>query len=374
VVSIIPPYMNSTENCRILMVDDDELVIKSFERAFSEYGPQMILDKTTDSLRALKMIEDNIYDIVITDLVMPDVDGIQVLRKVKELNPDTEVILITAYSSYDSALDAMHFGAFDYIPKPFNPQDLKMRIIQAIKKRRAIVEKNQKIQEIERLCFTIAHDFKASILSIKSFSQIILQDYGGKLGSDGKFLIDRIGANVSIMESMVGALLEYAKIGKMRIEWENIDTKEFFIEILTNFKPSLQKENIRLELQDDLPLVNFYREGLRRVILNLIENAIKYARKDADSYIKIGVTNPKNPLNGKYRFFIEDNGKGIAPENLHLIFEIFQRVDKTEKKGGYGLGLAIVKKILESAHCDIQVESIYGEKTVFYFTLPVAKK
>jgi len=373
VVTTIHPGRNNTENYRILMVDDDELVINSFERTFSDYSPQIILDKTTDAVKALKMVEENVYDIVITDLVMPDVDGIQVLRKVKELNPDTEVILITAYSSYDSALDAMHFGAFDYIPKPFNPSELKMRIMRAVKKRKAVVEKNQKIQEIERLCFTIAHDFKASIISIKSFAQIILQDYGNKLGPDGKFLIERINANVLIMESMVEALLEYAKIGKLQIEWENIDTKEFLKEILANFEPSLKKENIKMELQDDLPQVNFYREGLRRVFSNLIDNSIKYARKDVDSYIKIGVTNPQKPFDGKYQFFIEDNGVGIAPESLHLIFEIFQRVNKMEKKGGYGLGLAIVKKILESAHCDIHVESIQNEKTIFYFTLPSAK-
>ena len=103
---------------RILIVDDDELVIESFEHVFQEFGSGFSVEKTTDSREAIKLIESNYYDLIITDLVMPDVDGIQVLQRAKEIQPDTEVILITAYSSYNSAVDAMYFGASDYISKP----------------------------------------------------------------------------------------------------------------------------------------------------------------------------------------------------------------------------------------------------------------
>jgi signal transduction histidine kinase len=356
---------------RILLVDDDKLVIDSFESVFQEFKKEFSIEKTTDPGRALKLLEEHNYDIIITDLVMPEVDGIQVLQRAKETQPDSEVILITAYSSYNSAVDAMYFGASDYIAKPISTQDLKLRLKRAIDKRMAIVEKNEKILEMERLYYTIAHDFKATILSIKSFSEILTKDYFDKVEDpEGKFLLNRINANVSAMESITEGLLEYSKIGKYEEEWINIDTEAIVREIAENYSITLNAKNIELQIGSPLPRVNIYYSGLRSIFSNLIDNAIKYARNDVDSYIKIGVeekTESKHHL-----FYVEDNGIGIKPNNLDRIFEIFQREDTGGSGQGYGIGLALVKKTLENAGCSIDAESVENKKTVFRFTLPKA--
>jgi len=357
---------------KILLVDDDKLVIDSFERAFQEHRNDFIIEKTTDSTQALKLIEKNPYDIIITDLVMPGVDGIQLLKEAKEIQPEAEIILITAYSSYSGAIDAMYFGACDYISKPINFSDLKVRITRALNKRKAIIEKNNKILEMERLFYTIAHDFKATILSIKSFSEILEKEYIAKLNNEEcHFLISRINANVSIMESITEGLLEYSKIGKLEEEWGKIHTEALVREIADNYSPALKEHNITLKVETPLPDVYFYERGMRRIFSNLIDNSIKYAQPDIPSHIKIGISPAEDVSSAKYcHFYIEDNGIGIEPNNLELIFEPFQRENSNAHKQGYGIGLAIVKKILETAHCSIKVKSIKNEKTVFHFTLP----
>jgi len=98
-------YIHNSRPQNILIVDDDELVLKSFEKVFKENSGLLNVEKTTDGNHALKMLTNREYDIIITDLVMPGIDGIQLLKKAKQLQPEAEVILITAYSSYNSAVD-----------------------------------------------------------------------------------------------------------------------------------------------------------------------------------------------------------------------------------------------------------------------------
>lgn len=354
---------------RILIVDDDELVIDSFERVFQEFGRDFSVEKTTDSRKALSLLETSSYDIIITDLVMPEVDGIQVLQRAKETQPDAEVILITAYSSYNSAVDAMYFGAFDYITKPINTTELKTRLARAIKKHSEIAEKNRTILEMERLYYTIAHDFKSTILSIKSFSDLLSRDYFDKVNDqEGRFLLERINANVSAMEGITESLLEYSRIGKYEEEWTDIDTEAVIGELLDNYNLQTKEQGIELQVERPLPKVHFYMSGLRSVFSNLIDNAVKYAREGVKSYIRIGTE--RSPSVKVHLFFVADNGVGIRAENVDRIFEIFQRENTAGREHGYGIGLALVKKTLETANCTISVDSREGEETIFRFTLP----
>ena len=356
---------------RILIIDDDELVIESFERVFQEFGRDFSVEKTTDSRKALRLLETNTYDIIITDLVMPEVDGIQVLQRAKEIQPDAEVILITAYSSYNSAVDAMYFGAFDYISKPINTSELKTRLTRAINKHREIAEKNKRILEMERLYYTIAHDFKSTILSIKSFSDLLSKEYFSKVkDQEGRFLLERINANVSAMEAITEGLLEYSRIGKYEEEWIDIDLESLIREIADNYAVQLKERDIDLQVQPTLPHVHFYMSGLRSIFSNLIDNAVKYARDYVRSSIRIGTA----PLqNEKFNlFYVSDNGVGIKAENIDRIFEIFHREDVEGRGHGYGIGLALVKKTLETANCSITVESRENSETIFRFTLPRA--
>jgi DNA-binding NtrC family response regulator len=123
---------------KILVVDDERIIIDSCLRILGSGEYQ--LEAVQDGLEALRKIEENHYDIVILDIMMPKIDGLEVLRRVKEGHPDIDVIMITGLSQIETAVKSMKLGAFDYLPKPFDPDELKLVIQRALERRRLLQE------------------------------------------------------------------------------------------------------------------------------------------------------------------------------------------------------------------------------------------
>jgi DNA-binding NtrC family response regulator len=125
-------------SARILIVDDEEIVIRSCLRILAD--DEFQVESVQDGREALKKIEENPYDVVILDIMMPNIDGLEVLRRVKETHPNVDVIMITGLSQVDTAVQAMKLGAFDYISKPFEPDELKLVVFRALERRRLLQE------------------------------------------------------------------------------------------------------------------------------------------------------------------------------------------------------------------------------------------
>ncbi|HSD73456.1 MAG TPA: sigma-54 dependent transcriptional regulator [Steroidobacteraceae bacterium] len=125
-------------SARILVVDDEEIVLRSCRRALGD--GQRVVDTVSSGAEALKRIEEGRYDVVLLDIMMPDIDGLQVLQRVKESHPDLEVIMVTGLSQIDTAVRAMKLGAFDYLPKPFDPDELALVVDRAVERRRLLQE------------------------------------------------------------------------------------------------------------------------------------------------------------------------------------------------------------------------------------------
>jgi len=125
-------------SARILIVDDEEIVIRSCLRILA--GDEFQVESVQDGREALKKIEENTYDVVILDIMMPNIDGLEVLRRVKETHPNVDVIMITGLSQVDTAVQAMKLGAFDYISKPFEPDELKLVVFRALERRLLLQE------------------------------------------------------------------------------------------------------------------------------------------------------------------------------------------------------------------------------------------
>ncbi len=126
-------------SARILVVDDEEIVIRSCLRILEGNGYE--IDVAHDGHDALRKIESNTYDVMILDIMMPNLGGLEVLRRVKETHPDVDVIMITGLSQIDTAVQAMKLGAFDYISKPFEPDELKL-VVQRARERRQLLQEN----------------------------------------------------------------------------------------------------------------------------------------------------------------------------------------------------------------------------------------
>ena len=125
-------------SARILVVDDEEIVIRSCLRILGDRD--YVVEAVQDGLEALRKIEENQYDVIILDIMMPKIDGLEVLQRVKETHPDIDVIMITGLSQIDTAVRAMKLGAFDYLPKPFDPDELKLVVHRALERRQLLQE------------------------------------------------------------------------------------------------------------------------------------------------------------------------------------------------------------------------------------------
>jgi DNA-binding NtrC family response regulator len=125
-------------SARILVVDDEEIVIRSCMRILD--GSDYQIESAHDGREALRKIEDSPYDIMIVDIMMPNIGGLEVLRRVKEAYPNVDVIMITGLSQIDTAVQAMKLGAFDYISKPFEPDELKLVVQRALERRQLLQE------------------------------------------------------------------------------------------------------------------------------------------------------------------------------------------------------------------------------------------
>ena len=125
-------------SARILVVDDEEIVVRSCLRILGDRDYEV--DSAQDGWQALKKIEENHFDVLVLDIMMPKIDGLEVLQRVKEAHPDIDVIMITGLSQIDTAVKAMKLGAFDYLPKPFDPDELKLVVQRALERRQLLRE------------------------------------------------------------------------------------------------------------------------------------------------------------------------------------------------------------------------------------------
>jgi DNA-binding NtrC family response regulator len=123
---------------RILVVDDEEIVIQSCLRVLSGGGFQA--DVARDGLEALRAVDENGYDVLILDIKMPKMNGMEVLQRVKEAHPDIDVIMITGLHEIETAVQAMKLGALDYLPKPFEPEELELVVARAFERRQLLQE------------------------------------------------------------------------------------------------------------------------------------------------------------------------------------------------------------------------------------------
>jgi len=130
-------------SAKILIVDDEEIVIRSCQRILSDSA--YVVDSVQDSLEALRKIEETPYDVVILDIMMPRMDGLEVLQQVKERHPDVDVIMMTGLSQIQTAVKAMKLGAFDYLSKPFDPDELKHVVDRALE-RRHLLQQNRDLK------------------------------------------------------------------------------------------------------------------------------------------------------------------------------------------------------------------------------------
>ncbi|MFH1678462.1 MAG: response regulator [Candidatus Omnitrophota bacterium] len=353
---------------RILIADDEEVIREVLDRILSRQGYEV--ETVCDGIAALNRIRNADFDMVITDLKMPNMDGMELIRNIKELNKDLLIIVITGYASVQTAKEAIKLGCYDYITKPFEVEDISIIVKRAIEARRLAVEK-QRLKEhlvrAERLaslgCMAagMAHELNTVFTSVKLFIEM-LQGRIEEAGMEAKnfsVILDEIER----AEKLIVRFLDFAK--PQDIELRQAAISEIIEKSLEFLKYRFKKHNISItrEFESPLPMIFCDPAKIEQVFLNLFINSIEAIAKGGELNIKA------NSFNGGVAIIISDTGNGIARENLDKVFEPFF----TTKPSGWGLGLSIVHRIIDEHKGMISINSQKDKGAQVRIELPVFK-
>jgi PAS domain S-box-containing protein len=218
--------------------------------------------------------------------------------------------------------------------------------------------------EIEQLTYIAAHDLSEPLVTLTNFTQLIHEEYAGKLDEEGNKSIDFIYYSATRMKSLVKGILDYSRLGKESI-LSSVDCHKIACEVLIYLKDSITVSSAKINL-NQLPVVNGFETEIILLFQNLINNAIKFRKKGIFPEINISA----KLLDNEWHFTVEDNGIGINEHDREKVFVIFKRMVKRDEYEGTGIGLAHCKKIVELHGGRIWVESNYNGGSAFNFTIP----
>lgn len=224
------------------------------------------------------------------------------------------------------------------------------------------------LREIEQFTFIASHDLQEPLLTISNFTQILKDEYAGKLDEVGNKSIEFISKSADRMSNLVKGLLLYSLLGEENLITP-VDCNMAVNDVLADLDSSIRKSNATITISE-LPTVNGFDSELRILFQNLLMNAIKFHRKDVFPEVKISAERNSD----EWTFSVEDNGIGIEEKDKEKVFIIFKRLHNRDEYGGTGIGLAHCKKIVELHGGKIWVESEKDKGAIFNFTIPVNRQ
>jgi len=220
-----------------------------------------------------------------------------------------------------------------------------------------------KNQELEQFVYIASHDLQEPLLTVSNFIALLKAEYGHLHDDNAHMYMGFIEDAANRMRTLIKDLLDYSRIGKIKVT-EQVDVNELLLNITSDLDKLVSQSGAKI-IYEELPTVKAYRTELRQLFQNLITNAIKFAKKGIAPVIHITA----KPYNDGWQFSVKDNGIGIADKYKEKIFLIFQRLHNRDDYPGNGIGLANCKKIAVMHNGDIDVRSVLGEGSEFYFNL-----
>ena len=363
----------------VLIVDDDANVRKTFGNILKLKGSQV--EGAGTGAEAIDCAKKIFFNIAVIDMKLPDMSGFDVLREVVKISANTIPLMITAYASMDSAIESMNRGAYSYVTKPVNMDEVLAVLGRALEKQRLSMENNllmrelkaanEKLKELDLLksefVAMVSHELKNPLCVIKGVMELLIDGTIGAISPKQKELVGNGKRSAERLLRLVTNLLDIAKIeaGKMELLRESISPEDLIREVLTSYKSMLaEKElSVKEEIQRSEKRIWADPDKVTEVIINLLNNAIKYTPKGGNITVKL------DWVGGEVRFEIADTGPGIPEKAKEKIFDKFERIT-AETQEGTGLGLPIAKNIVELHKGKIWVESEHGQGSRFIFTIP----
>ena len=376
--------MSSPESARLLIVDDEVAQVSALMRALQNRGFE--LTGVHSSAEALAALRAERFDVLLTDLIMPDMDGVELLRAAQQLDHDLVCILMTGHGTIDTAVEAMKSGALDYILKPFNlgiilpvlSRALTVRrlrvenaaLVQRLAERNTELEKiNRELRsvhrELEAFTSTVSHDLRRPLHSMVGFAELLLSETPGPLTAKQKGYLREIHGSGRRLFDLTDVLLRFARLGRQSLATQLVDVSALVSSVVAELSAAERGRQVDIRI-GPLPNVSADASLLKQVFSNLLSNALKFTRPSNHPIVEVSGWRE----DGVCAYCVRDNGIGFDIQKADNLFGLFQRMPGSERFEGNGVGLSISQRIIERHGGRITAEAHPGEGARFTFTLP----
>jgi len=360
---------------KILIIDDEEIVLDSCTQILKGSGHQVAT--ATNGARGLEILRDYQPDLVYVDLKMPGISGFEVIEKIRDLDPTVVTIVITGYATVSSAVEAMKNGAYDFLPKPFTPDEFRLITQRGLDKRKLMLEtialRHEKEILREQFAAIVSHELKAPLGAVQQNLFVLADELSGQLSEDQKKRLERMKANINDLINLIHTWLRVLSVDvkKIRETFKPTPVAAILAKAIESVQTHAVRKDIELVSSIDEPLgfVNGDEGTLVEVVVNILGNAIKYSRAGSEVAVRAGRSARELLI------AVSDHGIGISKEDLPHIFDDFYtgKADLTGRQSS-GLGLAIARRIVEAHDGSITVESEPGKGSTFVVHLPSLKE
>jgi len=358
---------------KILIIDDEEVVLDSCNQILE--GGAHDVATAMDGTFGLEMVREFQPDIIFVDLKMPGISGFDVLERIHTFDPTIVSIVITGYATVDSAVEAIKKGAYDFLPKPFTPDEFRVITGRAIERRRLVLETATLRREREMLrehfAAIVSHELKSPLGAVQQNLFALEHELQGKLNEEQARKLGRMKASVDNLLKLIHTWLRVISqdIGQIQQNFKPTSIEAIVHEAVESVEPHAVRKDIELatSIAPDLPRVDGDEVTLREAVVNLISNAVKYSRIATQVRIKAEQEGDQVVIS------VTDRGVGISQEDLPFIFgDFYVGRSAPPSERGSGLGLAITRRIIEAHGGSIAVESALDKGSTFWIRLPVA--
>jgi signal transduction histidine kinase len=376
-----------SQNAKILVIEDEAQVRQSYDDMLKFFGYEV--ESVPNGREGMSRITKKDYDIVVTDLNMPEMNGIDVLKYIKKKKPYIEVIVITGYATLENAIEAMKVGAYDYFAKPIDLEHVRIVLSKCVKQiqsrreneeLRSLTQRLKELNELKDKFITITnHELRTPVTVLKGYIELIdyfLED------SRNKEINEAIGIVTETMKELVGIVEQMHDIssfdyGKKNMVETDVNIDSILKQISKEMKILFEKRKIkfRTNLHSNGFMVKGDDGQLKRSLRELLQNALKFTPEGGSVELESTIAKEHNHIYIK----VIDDGVGIPKDKLDLVFEPFYEVQnvinhmtsKTEfMGGGIGLGLTLAREVFESHKGEILVESEESKGSTFTVVLP----
>ena len=389
----------------LLLVDDQRENLVALESLL--FFPDYKLTSVTSAREAMIALLQTEFALIVLDVEMPEMNGIELARVIKERKKTRDVPIIFLSAHHDAEGDILSgygAGAVDYVTKPLNAAILRSKVAvfaelyrknhelklansalqSEIAERRLVeaalqeanrlksertAELHEMVQELEAFSYSIAHDMRAPLRAMQGFSHILRDEHAGGLDAEGLDYLRRISNSASRLDQLIQDVLSYTKVLRARTPLQPLDLDRLARDMIATY-PDWQPPRADVVILGTLPSVTGNEAFLTQCFSNLVGNAVKFQPPGGQPRVTIRA----EPREDETRVWIEDNGIGIAPENHRRIFGLFEQVNSPSEYEGTGVGLTIVRKAVERMNGRYGFESSLGHGSRFWFQLKTARR